>query len=116
MTTTLYGISNCDTVRKARRWLDARNVDYRFHDFRADGLEENAVRGWLAALGWEALVNRRSSSWKTLPPGEREAMDDGRALAQILAMPTLIKRPLLAHGELLETGFSEARYGEIFGA
>ena len=113
---TLYGIKNCDTVKKARKWLEEHDVDYRFHDFRADGLEEDAVRGWLAALGWETLLNRRSSSWKALPPGEREAMNDAHALAQILAMPTLIKRPLLEHGKLLETGFSEARYGEIFGA
>jgi arsenate reductase len=116
VTTTLYGIGNCDTVRKARRWLDERDIDYRFHDFRADGLTEAAVRHWLATLGWETLVNRRSSSWKALPSQEREAMDDARALPQIIAMPTLIKRPLLERGDLLETGFSTARYGEIFGA
>ena len=114
MSTTLYGISNCDTVRKARRWLDTQGVDYRFHDFRADGLDQATVEAWLAQLGWETLVNRRSTSWKALTPELRENMDDRSALREILAMPTLIKRPLLVRGATLEVGFDAARYGALF--
>ena len=114
MTTTLYGIANCDTVRKARRWLDERQVPYRFHDFRADGLDAASVRAWLDRLGWEALINRRSSSWKALPAERRERMQDELAADCIIAAPTLIKRPLLVHGDLLEAGFSTARYAQIF--
>ena len=111
---TLYGIKNCDTVRKARRWLEEHDVDYRFHDFRADGLDEPAVREWLSQLGWETLVNRRSTSWKALAPEVREAMDDASALREILATPTLIKRPLLARNDELAVGFDGGRYAALF--
>ena len=102
---TLYGIKNCDTVKKARKWLDLHGIEYRFHDFRADGLEPETVAGWLAELGWESLVNRRSTSWKALDPATREAMDNSSALAAIMAQPTLIKRPLLDTGHERFTGF-----------
>ena len=111
---TLYGIKNCDTVKKARKWLDAHAVEYRFHDFRADGLERDAVAGWLEELGWQNLVNRRSSSWKALDESARESMDDDSALPAILAQPTLIKRPLLDTGHERFAGFSAASYQKIF--
>jgi Spx/MgsR family transcriptional regulator len=114
--TVLYGIPNCDTVKKARRWLDSEGHGYRFHDFRADGLTHQQVAGWLAALGWETLVNRRSSSWKALSEEARAAMSDDTAVAHILEAPTLIKRPLLERGETLAVGFSEARYRDLFAA
>jgi Spx/MgsR family transcriptional regulator len=116
METVIYGIPNCDTVKKARRWLDEHGVIYRFHDLREDGLVEQQLRGWLEALGWEQLINRRSTSWKALSAADREAMDNHSAVRHILAAPTLIKRPLLEHGKILETGFSAARYGELFAA
>ena len=75
MTPTLYGIPNCDTVRKARRWLDEAGVAYSFHDFRSDGLDRETVAGWIDAKGWETVVNRRSTSWKSLDPKLRETMD-----------------------------------------
>lgn len=111
---TLYGIKNCDTVKKARQWLDLHGIEYRFHDFRADGLERDAVAGWLAELGWEALLNKRSTSWKALDVATRENMDDESALAAILEQPTLIKRPLLDTGHERFTGFSAANYQKIF--
>jgi len=111
---TLYGIKNCDTVKKARNWLDAHGVDYQFHDFRADGLDRDSVVRWLQELGWEKLVNRRGSSWKSLPPSTRADMDDDAALAAIMAQPTLIKRPLLDTGHQRFTGFSPADYQAIF--
>jgi Spx/MgsR family transcriptional regulator len=115
LNTVVYGISNCDTVKTARRWLNTRHVSYRFHDLRNDGLDEEKLRQWLDRLGWEALVNRRSTSWKALGESDRAAMSDETALRHILATPTLIKRPLLEHGEVLEVGFKEARYLELFG-
>jgi Spx/MgsR family transcriptional regulator len=111
---TLYGIPNCDTVKKARRWLDQHSIEYRFHDFRADGLEAADVERWLAELGWETLVNRGSTSWKQLDAGRRESMDNSGAGEAILATPTLIKRPLLDTGRDLHVGFSEAEYKNIF--
>lgn len=116
MSTTIYGIPNCDTIKKTRRWLDAQGVDYRFHDLRSDGLERHQVEEWVEKLGWETLVNRRSTSWKELPAQAREEMDNERAVASILNAPTLIKRPLLERGKLLEVGFREQRYAELFGA
>ena len=111
---TLYGIPNCDTVKKARRWLDQHGVDYQFHDFRSDGLEATQVDQWLAKLGWETLLNRRSTSWKQLDPALRECMDDSAALGAVLESPTLIKRPLLDTGSALHVGFSDKAYQDIF--
>lgn len=113
---TLYGIKNCDTVKKARKWLDEHHVDYRFHDFREDGLERDAVAAWIAELGWETLVNKRSTSWKALDEAARAGMDDTTALDAVLAQPTLIKRPLLDTGKERFTGFSAGDYTRIFNA
>ncbi len=110
---TLYGIKNCDTVKKARRWLDQHGVEYAFHDFRVDGLDRETVRAWLAELGWETLVNRRSTSWKALDQATRDHMDEASALAAIMAQPTLIKRPLLDIGHERHVGFSAATYARI---
>ena len=111
---TVYGIKNCDTVKKARKWLDARNIEYSFHDFREDGLLREQVQAWLDELGWETLVNKRSTSWKALDETERNSMDAGSALEAILEQPTLIKRPLLDTGHECHCGFSAANYGSIF--
>lgn len=111
---TLYGIKNCDTVKKARKWLDQHGVEYRFHDFREDGLDQDTVRGWLEELGWETLVNRRSTSWKALDEQTRQNMDTQTALSAIMEQPTLIKRPLLDTGHERFTGFSAASYQTIF--
>ena len=110
----LYGIKNCDTVKKARNWLELQGIDYQFHDFREDGLDSATVNGWLQDLGWETLVNKRSTSWKGLSPEQRETMDANLALEAIMEQPTLIKRPLLDTGKERYTGFSAARYEEIF--
>ena len=112
---TLYGISNCDTVKKARKWLDTADVDYAFHDFRVDGLDEPQVIAWVNELGWETIINRRSTSWRELEPAARDAMSNTTAVSAILAAPTLIKRPLLDTGESRYVGFSEASYAKLFG-
>lgn len=116
MTTTVFGISNCDSVKKARRWLEDAGVDYRFHDFRRDGLDGNQVEAWVERLGWETLINRRSSSWKALPEETRKSMNADNAVECVLATPTLIKRPLLEHRDQLEVGFRTDRYDALFGA
>ena len=111
---TLYGISNCDTVKKARNWLDQHGIDYRFHDLRKDGLDAATVSSWLQQLGWETVVNKRSTSWKALPAAERESMNTDSALAAILEQPTLVKRPLLDTGYERHCGFSSASYATLF--
>jgi Spx/MgsR family transcriptional regulator len=112
--TTLFGIKNCDTVKKARNWLESHAIDYQFHDFRSDGLTEKQLKAWIAELGWEQLVNKRSTTWKQLPPATREQMDEALAITTMLANPTLIKRPVLDTGDERSVGFKEAAYASLF--
>ena len=111
---TLYGIRNCDTVRKARRWLEEHGVDYRFHDLRRDGLDAGLLDAWVGDLGWEKLVNRRGTTWRELPTEERESLDAARARQLIRKHPALIKRPLLEIGDARHVGFSDAQYSRLF--
>ena len=111
---TLYGIKNCDTVKKARKWLDEKAVDYQFHDVREDGLDRETVAQWLQELGWETVVNKRSTTWKGLEEATRASMDNDTALGAILEQPTLFKRPMLDIGHQRHCGFSAARYQDIF--
>lgn len=113
---TVYGIKNCDTVKKARKWLEQHGIDYTFHDFREDGIDRDAVAVWIEELGWETLVNRRSTSWRALDEQTRASMDAESALAAIIAQTTLVKRPLLDTGAERHTGFSAANYEKIFSA
>ena len=101
-------------MKKARKWLEDRGIEYSFHDFRVDGLDQDQVSSWLQELDWQTLVNRRSTSWKALDPKQRETMDADSALAAIMEQPTLIKRPLLDTGHERFTGFSAADYEKIF--
>jgi len=105
--TTVFGIPNCDTVKKARNWLSDQGIDYRFHDFRKDGLEAAQLRGWVKRLGWEVLLNTRGTSWRKLPENERQCDNADRAIALMLATPSLIKRPVIEHGAHLTVGFTE---------
>lgn len=105
--TRLYGIKNCDKIKKAKGWLEAHQVEYHFHDYRQDGLPSE-VADWLARLGWQQLINRRSTSWRQLSEAERDcfsAADPSDALALLEATPTLIKRPLLVTGKQILVGF-----------
>lgn len=111
---TLYGIKNCDTVKKARGWLDGHQVDYRFHDLRADGLERADLEAWVTELGWESLLNRRGTTWRGLPEERRESLDAFGAIRLMLEYPTLIKRPVLDLGSRRMVGFSPTSYAEIF--
>jgi arsenate reductase len=112
--TVLYGIKNCDTVKKARRWLDDHGVAYRFHDFRADGLDEKQLARWTKQLGWETLLNRRGTAWRTLPEAQREkVVDAATAAAAMLAHPALIKRPVLEINGTLRVGFTDDDYAAL---
>lgn len=110
----LYGIKNCDTVKKARKWLEQHQIEYRFHDFRADGLKPGQVQDWIDELGMETLVNKRGTTWKQLDDTTRAQLESAQAAALIAANPTLIKRPLLDLGHQRHVGFSEALYGDLF--
>lgn len=111
----MYGIRNCDTVKKAKAWLDAQGIDYRFHDFKRDGLDESLLASWVDALGWEVLVNRRGTTWRRLPEAAREGIDRAGALRLMLENPSLIRRPVLDTNEGLRIGFSEDQYQGLIG-
>lgn len=111
---TLYGIKNCDTVKKALAWLSQQGIDHRFHDFRKDGLDEKMLRAWVKELGWEALLNRRGTTWRGLPENVKEHLDDARAIALMIAHPAIIKRPVLDLGASRHVGFSAEEYNVLF--
>ena len=109
---TVYGIPNCDRVRAARKWLERQAVDYRFHDTRAGGLTRAQLEDWVARLGMDTLLNRRSTTWRQLPESQRAGLTDAAAVNQVLAHPTLLKRPLLEVDGALRTGFDEAAWAQ----
>jgi len=111
---TLYGIANCDTMKKARRWLDGHGVDYAFHDYRKQGIDEERLRQWSGSVGWETLLNRRGTTWRKLPEAAREGIDEASAIRLMAEQPSLIKRPVLDTGEALYVGFDAERYAGIF--
>jgi Spx/MgsR family transcriptional regulator len=113
--TTIYGIPNCDTMKKARKWLDEQGIAYDFHDYKKQGLSETQLRAWVDELGWEALLNRRGMLWRKLPADVREAMDRETAIRIMLETPAIIRRPVLDTGHTRYVGFSEADYREAFG-
>ncbi len=113
---TLYGIKNCDTVKKARRWLDQHGVEYHFHDLRNDGLEPTRLNAWIAAAGWEKVLNRRGTTWRRLPEELRGEIDERRAGALMLEHPTLIKRPIVEFSGGVLIGFVEKEFAEKFAA
>ena len=110
MTITLYGIPNCDTVKKARKWLEANGIDYRFHDFRKDGLDAKQLNQWINTLGWETVLNRKGTTWRQLPEEVRNSINAKSAAQLMLEQPTLIKRPVLEQGGTVCCGFSETEY------
>lgn len=111
---TLYGIKNCDTVKKARKWLEENQQAVAFHDFRIDGLNERDVKSWVETLGWETLFNKRSTSYRNLSETEKADIDQDKAISLMLTYPTLIKRPVLVQGDRVIVGFNAAQYQEIF--
>ena len=114
MSTTLYGIKNCDTVRAARRWLEEHSIDFAFQDVRDTPLNAKQLTNWLDQLGLDAVVNKRSTTWKQLPAEQRDSLNPSSAVPLLLEHPTLMKRPLLDTGSTLHLGFKAADYQALF--
>lgn len=112
--TTLYGIKNCDTMKKAMQWLDGHGIDYQFHDYKKAGLAEQQLQSWVKQIGWEILVNTRGTTWRKLPESDRVGLDEPKAIALMLANLSLIKRPVLEHNGTLRVGFGAAEYESLF--
>ncbi|MGM0517626.1 MAG: ArsC family reductase [Pseudomonadota bacterium] len=110
---TVYGIRNCDTVRKARAWLDEQGLAYHFHDYRKDGLPAERLDEWFARFGWESVINRRGMTWRRLPAAEREAMDATLARGAAEANPSLIRRPIVVHDGDTLIGFDADQWQEV---
>lgn len=111
---TLYGISHCDTIKKARRWLTDAGIEYRFHDYRKDGLNHSQLEQWADELDWQQLLNRRGTTWRQLADEQKNAINRDLAIQLMLEYPAMIKRPLLDTGACKVLGFSADRYQELF--
>jgi arsenate reductase len=114
MVTTIYGIPNCDTMKKARQWLVDHQVEYTFHNYKKEGLDERRLRQWVKQVGWEALLNRRGTTWRKLDDTVKAGIDEASAICIMLETPSIIKRPVLEYGETLHVGFKVAEYAAIF--
>jgi len=110
----LYGIPNCDTMKKARHWLTTRGIEYEFIDYRKSGVDEQRLRQWMKKVSWESLLNRRGTTWRKLDGTIKQQMDEARAVRLMLETPSIIKRPVLEQGSALYVGFKEESYAEIF--
>ena len=110
MSITIYGIKNCDTMKKARAWLDSHGVAYDFHDYKTAGIAKEKLKGWSDKLGWETLLNRAGTTFRKLPDGDKEGLSERKALALMLAQPSMIKRPVLDLGGKLLVGFTPEIY------
>jgi Spx/MgsR family transcriptional regulator len=111
---TIYGISNCDTMRKARAWLDAEGIAYVFHDYRKEGIGKNRLEAWSETVGWELLLNRAGTTFRALSDGEKAGIDRRKALRLMVVHPTLIKRPVLDIEGRIVVGFKPEIYREVF--
>lgn len=113
MATTIYGIRNCDTMKKARSWLDAHGVSYTFHDYKRSGIDRATLEKWAGVVGWETLLNRAGTTFRKLPDSAKAGLTEARALKLMLEQPSMIKRPVLEQGRTLLVGFSEDRYSAV---
>ncbi len=111
---TIYGIRNCDTMKKARAWLDAHDVAYAFHDYKVQGIEAGRLAGWAAKVGWEALLNRAGTTFRKLPEAEKADLTEKTALALMRAQPSMIRRPVLETGGQVLVGFKPETYAGAF--
>ena len=113
---TIYGIRNCDTMKKARAWLEARGVDHAFHDYKSEGIDRASLERWAGQVGWQALLNRAGTTFRKLPDLEKENLTEQKAIALMLAQPSMIKRPVLAIGnEPVIVGFQVETYRDRLG-
>ena len=115
MRAKIYGIKNCDTMKKAFQWLTDHGVRHEFHDYKKSGVSASLLNTWSATLGWEALLNVRGTTWRKLPESDRQDMNEAKALQLMAQHPSLIKRPVLDHGGHLLLGFKADDYQHLFG-
>ena len=111
----IYGIKNCDTMKKARAWLDERGVSYAFHDYKSAGIERDVLDGWIRQVGWETLLNRAGTTFRSLPDDKKEGLNEKKAVALMLAQPSMIKRPVLIAGKTMLVGFKPESYQALVG-
>jgi arsenate reductase len=114
--TTMYGIRNCDTIKKARTWLEDRKIPYDFHDYKVEGIDEAHLRRWCSELGWEVLLNRAGTTFRKLPDADRADIDTDKAIALMKAQPSMIKRPVVEAAGRLIVGFRPDTYAQAFAA
>ena len=112
-TLDLYGIPNCDTMKKARAWLDAHGIAYRFHDYKVEGVDRARLTAWAKVVGWATLLNRAGTTFRKLPEASKENIDERKALALMLEQPSMIKRPVLESAGTLLVGFSPEKYSAL---
>ena len=112
---TVYGIKNCDTMKKARRWLESKKIAYHFHDYKAAGIDKAALEGWVKKVGWQVLFNRAGTTFRKLSDADKEDMTERKAVALMLAQPSMIKRPVLDIKGRLTVGFKPEEYKRLFG-
>jgi arsenate reductase len=115
MAITMYGIKNCDTIKKARAWLEARGVEYRFHDYKTAGIERERLDAWCRELGWESVCNRAGTTFRKLPDADKQGLDEGRAIGLMLKQPSMIKRPMLDVDGRYYVGFTPESYARAVG-
>ena len=115
MTVTFYGIPNCDTVKKARVWLDGQGIGYAFHDYKKQGADPTRLAGWVEQAGWETVLNRAGTTFRKLPEADRQDLDAAKAVALMAANPSAIKRPVVEHPGGLLVGFKEAEWAAALG-
>ncbi len=109
----MYGIPNCDSIRKARTWLKQQGAAYTFHDYRKDGVEISMLEAVVDVYGWEAVLNRRGTTWRKLSDSDKQDVDGKKAISLMLAQPSMIKRPIVIRGQHILVGFSEDQYREL---
>ena len=109
----LFGIKNCDTMKKARAWLDGHGVEYAFHDYKVEGVDKAKLQEWIEAVGWETLLNRAGTTFRKLPDAAKKDVDEKRAITLMLEQPSMIKRPVLESGRELLVGFSPEKYSAL---
>lgn len=112
---SIYGIRNCDTMKKARAWLEANGIAYAFHDYKSAGIDRERLTDWAKQAGWEKLLNRAGTTFRKLPEPDREGLDEAKAIGLMLANPSMIKRPVLDIGGRIVVGFSPAGYESVLG-
>jgi arsenate reductase len=111
---TVYGIKNCDTMKKARAWLDGHKVPYEFHDYKGQGIDRARLEKWVKAQGWERILNRAGTTFRKLPDKDKEGLTEKKAVALMLAQPSMIKRPVIEKGAKLLVGFDPENYAKAF--